>query len=100
MGAYPGSLTTERIEEELKASGLRHASDDCHLRSSQVVTGYHIHAKDGDIGHVQDLLVDDHTWAIRYLIVDTSNWWGGHHVLVAPQWIEAVSWPTQGSPSI
>ena len=39
------------------------------------------------------MLVDERTWAIRYLIVDTSNWWGGHHVLVAPQWIEAVSWP-------
>jgi hypothetical protein len=48
---------------------------------------------DGDIGHVQDLLVDDRAWAIRYLIVDTSNWWGGHSVLIAPQWIEAVSWP-------
>ena len=42
---------------------------------------------------MKDLLVDDRTWAIRYLIVDTSNWWGGHDVLVAPQWIEAVSWP-------
>ena len=41
---------------------------------------------------MEDLLVDDHTWAIRYLIVDASNWWGGHHVLVAPQWIEDVSW--------
>jgi len=56
------------------------------------VIGNHVHATDGDIGHVEDLLVDDHTWAIRYMIVDTSNWWGGHRVLVAPQWIEAVSW--------
>ena len=96
MGAYPGSLTAERrLEEELKTrrTSASKTSDDCHLRSSKVVIGYHIHAKDGDIGHVQDLLVDDHTWAIRYMIVDTSNWWGGHHVLVAPQWIEAVSWP-------
>ena len=54
--------------------------------------GYHVHAKDGDIGHVADLLVDDQTWALRFMLVDTSNWWGGHRVLVAPQWIEAVSW--------
>ncbi len=53
---------------------------------------YHIHASDGDIGHVEGLLVDDETWAIRYLIVDTSNWWLGHQVLVAPQWIHDVSW--------
>jgi hypothetical protein len=95
MGAYPGSLTTEgRFDEAVKARGTSaaHTPDDCHLRSCRAVTGYHIHARDGDIGHVKDLLVDDRTWAIRYLIVDTSNWWGGHDVLVAPQWIEAVSW--------
>jgi len=95
MGAYPGSLTTEgRFDEAIKARGTSaaHTPDDCHLRSCRAVTGYHIHATDGDIGHVKDLLVDDRTWAIRYLIVDTSNWWGGHDVLVAPQWIEAVSW--------
>ena len=95
MGAYPGSLTTEgRIEEELKAHRTHpaRAPDDCHLRSSNAVIGHHIDATDGAIGHVEDLLVDDHTWAIRYLIVDTRNWWGGQHVLVAPQWITDVSW--------
>ena len=95
MGAYPGSLTTEgRFDEAIKArdTSAAHTPDDCHLRSCRAVTGYHIHATDGEIGHVKDLLVDDRTWAIRYLIVDTSNWWGGHDVLVAPQWIEAVSW--------
>jgi hypothetical protein len=53
---------------------------------------YHVHASDGDIGHVGGLLVDDETWAIRYLIVNTSTWWLGHQVLVAPQWIQNVSW--------
>lgn len=95
MGAYPGSLTAEgRIEEDLKihGSGASPLRDDCHLRSGNSVLGHHIEATDGDIGHLEDLIVDDYTWAIRYLVVDTSNWWGGHHVLVAPQWIENVSW--------
>jgi sporulation protein YlmC with PRC-barrel domain len=95
MGGYPGSLTTERlIEDEMKTrrTSASQTPNDCHLRSCNAVMGYHIHATDGDIGHVEDLLVDDHTWAIRYLIVDTSNWWGGHQVLVAPPWIESVSW--------
>ena len=95
MGAYPGGLTTEdRIAKELKSHRTQSKGrpDDCHLRSSNAVIGHHIEAKDGEIGHVKDLLVDDHTWAIRYLIVDTSNWWGGHHVLVSPRWIKDVSW--------
>ena len=97
IGAYPGSLTTEdAVQKEIQTrwraqSGL-HKDDDSHLRSIKAVTGYHIQATDGEIGHVENMLLDDHTWAIRYLVVDTSNWWGGHHVLVAPQWIQRVSW--------
>jgi hypothetical protein len=65
---------------------------DPHLRSTQEVTGNHIQATDGEIGHVEDFIVDDETWAIRYLIIDTRNWWPGKKVLVSPQWIERVSW--------
>jgi sporulation protein YlmC with PRC-barrel domain len=96
MGAYPGSLTAQgRIEEDLKAHAS-HATpprDDCHLRSTNAVIGYHIKATDGDIGHLEDLLVDDHTWAISHLIVNTSNWWGGQRVLIPPHSIKDVSWP-------
>jgi sporulation protein YlmC with PRC-barrel domain len=66
---------------------------DRHLRSGKEVIGYHIEATDGEIGHVDDLLVDEDTWAIRYLIVKTSSWWGGHEVLIVPQWITGVSLP-------
>jgi uncharacterized protein YrrD len=65
---------------------------DPHLRSTQDVSGRHIHAADGEIGHVADFIIDDETWAIRYLIIDTRNWWPGKKVLVSPQWIERVSW--------
>ena len=57
------------------------------------MTGYHIDATDGEIGHVRDFIVDDETWAIRYLEVDARNWWSGKKVLVSPQWIDNVSWP-------
>jgi sporulation protein YlmC with PRC-barrel domain len=97
MGAYPGGITTEHaVQREMqarwRAESSPHNADDSHLRSSTAVTGYHIHATDGEIGHVENMLLDDRTWAIRYLVVNTSNWWGGHHVLVAPQWIQRVSW--------
>jgi len=65
---------------------------DHHLRSCHEVTGYHIEAEDGEIGHVEDFIVDDETWEIRYLVVNTSNWWAGKKVLVSPLWIERVSW--------
>ena len=96
MGAYPGDLTTAgAIEANMKArqTPLR-TGGDVHLRGCRAVTGYHIHATDGDIGHVEDFIVDDRTWAIRYLVVNTSNWWVGHSMLIAPPWIETVDWST------
>jgi len=65
---------------------------DPHLRSCNAVAEYHVHAVDGEIGHVQDMLVDEKSWAIRYLIVNTSYWWLGHPVLIAPEWITELNW--------
>lgn len=66
--------------------------DDPHLRSTRQVTGYHIHATDGEIGHVEDFIIDDKTWAIDELVVNTGNWLPGKKVLVSPEWITAVNW--------
>ncbi|MEO9148341.1 MAG: PRC-barrel domain-containing protein [Burkholderiaceae bacterium] len=70
----------------------RERGDDPHLRSCREIERYHIHATDGDIGHVESCLVDDEAWAIRYLVVNTSDWWLGHQTLVAPSWITDVGW--------
>jgi hypothetical protein len=88
----PELSATEAIEANARDAAVRHQDDDPHLRSCKSVMEYDIHAADGDIGHVQGLLVDEDTWAIRYFIVNTSNWWLGHLVLIAPQWIGKVSW--------
>ena len=66
---------------------------DPHLRSVAEVTGYHVHATDGNIGHVENFLVDSESWGVRYLIVDTSNWWVGQHVLMSPYAVKEVDWP-------
>jgi sporulation protein YlmC with PRC-barrel domain len=68
---------------------------DRHLRSTHQVTGYHIHASDGEIGHIEDFIIDEETWAIRYLVVATTNFWPGKKILVSPQWIASISWETQ-----
>lgn len=96
---YPGTPLTgmdadpdHRNEGYLKVPSELATNADPHLRSCSAVKGYHIHAKDGEIGHVQGFLVDDSTWSIRYLIVNTSNWWVGHQVLLSPEWIKYVGW--------
>ncbi len=66
--------------------------EDSHLRGAEEVTGYFIAASDGEIGHLNGFVVDEDTWAIRYIEVATRNWWPGKKVLVSPAWIERVSW--------
>jgi hypothetical protein len=75
---------------EAKTQGKQHG--DPHLRSGNEISRYEVLAADGDIGHVQHLLVDESCWAIRYIVVNTSNWWLGHQVLIAPQWVTGVRW--------
>jgi len=62
------------------------------LRSANEVIGYHIYASDGEIGHVEDLLVDDDDWSIHYLVVDTKNWWPGRQVLISPMSVRKIEW--------
>jgi len=68
---------------------------DPHLRSCAAVTGYHVHGSDHDVGHVEGFLLDDRDWSIRYLIVDTRNWWPGDHVLLATAAVSRIDWSNQ-----
>jgi uncharacterized protein YrrD len=88
-GTYPYIVRNRRNWSESAQPGK---AWDRHLRSTDSVSGQHVQATDGEIGHVEDFIIDDETWAIRYLILNTHNWWPGKRVLVSPQWIERVSW--------
>jgi hypothetical protein len=95
LGLYGESNMPYRGDERARESDtLQMGSDDGdpHLRDMTAVRGYHIHASDGSIGHVEDFLLDDTTWTIQYLIVDTRNWWPGAHVLISPYAVSSIGW--------
>jgi hypothetical protein len=90
---YPAGLVDPPSpSEESLANRIRQQSPESHLRSTEAVIGFHIEAADGEIGHMDEFVVDDEAWAIRYIEVATRNWWPGKKVLVSPAWIERVSW--------
>ena len=94
LGGYPmsgTSMATPPTPGEVETPGTP-GKEDTHLHSTAEVNGYAIAAQDGDIGHVDDFIVDIQYWVIRYLEIDTRNWWPGKHVLVNPDWIEDISW--------
>lgn len=67
-------------------------TDDAHLRSVKAVTGYHIHANDGEVGHVEDFILEDADWSVHFLVVDTKNWWPGKQVLISPRSVQSIDW--------
>ena len=66
--------------------------NDPYLRSVREITGYHISARDGEIGHIGDILVEDADWSIHYLVIDTKNWWPGKKVIISPRSVKAIDW--------
>ncbi|MDP4248220.1 MAG: PRC-barrel domain-containing protein [Bacteroidota bacterium] len=89
LGLTPYPLLDNPPQQE---SGASQRKDDPHLRSTRHVKGYHIHAIDGEIGHVEDFIVNDENWTIQFLIVDTGNWLPGKKVFMPPSWIKEVNW--------
>lgn len=86
----PGDMKPPPTPEE-KTKNL--SADDRHLQSVDEVRGWNIKALDGDIGHVEDLLVrPSRDWSIGQIVIDTRNWLPGRKVLVAPHWVKQVDW--------
>lgn len=90
-GLATGYPAAAMVSEHQRAAETTERGDP-HLRSTREVKGYAIRTRDGEIGEVRDFLMDDESWAIRYLVIDTGGWWSGKRVLIAPLWATAVSW--------
>jgi len=88
-GPMPVAPRTALRPEEI---GRMREPENPHLRASDEVQGYRIHAIDGELGEVHDLIIDDRGWMVRYLVADTRKWLPGKKVLIAPAWVGGVDW--------
>jgi uncharacterized protein YrrD len=84
--ASPAQPDAERAAEERLEEG------DSHLRSANEVIGYSIEARDGSIGAVQDFVMDENSWAISGIVIDTRTWWPGGHLRLRPEAVESIDW--------
>lgn len=92
FGTVPlGPLSYEQPEAKTQAAGPQ-GPDDPHLRGTRSVAGHHVSATDGDLGQVEDYIIDDETWRVHFLVVNTGSWLPGRSVLISPHWIKSVEW--------
>jgi sporulation protein YlmC with PRC-barrel domain len=86
-----GDIRVELTREEVRESSR--AAESAHLHSSASVIGCCIEARDGAVGRVADLVVDDETWEITDVLVDSRQWLPGRMLLISPEVIERIDWP-------
>jgi hypothetical protein len=90
MGSFPVVMPPPGPAVHVHHGHKQHS--DIHLRSARAITGYHIQTVDGEIGHVSSLLVDDKSWAIGELIVETGHWYSGKEILISPSKVERIDY--------
>ncbi|PSL50806.1 PRC-barrel domain protein [Salsuginibacillus halophilus] len=66
-------------EEEIKVRSLKEMTGDW--------SGYDVEGSDGDIGTIDDVIVEDDTWNIRYISVDTGRLFSTGHAVLSSSWI-------------
>ena len=67
-------------------------SDDLHLQSTQALSGYPIQTGEGAIGHVIDFIMDDESWTICHLVVETGHWYSHKEIVISPKHIDRISY--------
>ncbi len=93
FGMMPSELyKSENVPVENAANDVNNKPGNPHLRSADEVKGYAIHTTDGEIGKVNDFIVDDRNWKISFLVVDTGTWLDRDKVLLSTKWITGVKW--------
>lgn len=84
--------TDDSVAEIAAATG-----QDPHLRSSEELRfHYTLRAHDVKIGRVQDFVIDDDQWQVRYLIVQTRSWFRSRPLVLPPAWIDHISFEQRG----
>jgi hypothetical protein len=74
--------------------GVLGANREPRLRSARALLGQRIHACGDEVGHIEELLIEDETWELQLLVLGSQSWWWfGRKVVISPGWVEDVSWP-------
>jgi len=92
LGMIPLTPISDMSKMKVDDDLTQQQHEDPHLRSTMKVKGYQIHANDGEIGHVEDFIVDDDKWILWYLVVDIHNLLRGRKVLIKPHRINRIDW--------
>jgi hypothetical protein len=74
-------LFHDRIAETIGRES--ETEEGLNLRSAKEILKYKVKASEGDLGRMEDLVVEDANWFIRFLVVSAGSRFDGQKLLVA-----------------
>jgi len=80
-------MPTPTEKEQREDSPEDIARKTIRYRTASEMSGMRVEGIDGSLGKVADILIDDRTWAVRYVVVETRSWLSGRQVLITPRHI-------------
>ena len=88
----PNRLVDEIDKNELDAE-LEQDKPVNHLRSFDELLDYKFVANGEEVGHISDFVLNDKTWLIESVIVDTSEWLSSaHHYYIPIKHVTNIDW--------
>lgn len=78
------------------SGALDRISGDPHLRNTRAVTGHRVLGLDAQAGYVDNFVIDESAWQIRYLVVRIGRWRGAKRVVLEPRWVDSIVWEDRG----
>jgi hypothetical protein len=87
-GVAPTALFDAQRDDVDKEEARRVDEENC-LRSFEEVRGYHVETPDGVIGKIEDMIMDEETWAVWYFTVNTRDWLSDRFIILTPDLIES-----------
>jgi uncharacterized protein YrrD len=97
MGGFPASLQARSIPNDQTPRSCRSGhGDNPRLRSTKALAGCHIQSSGGTIGRLTDFLIDDKSWTIRHLLIETGHWFSRNEIAISPKQIDHISHDKSG----
>ncbi|KGX83412.1 PRC-barrel domain-containing protein [Pontibacillus marinus] len=94
-GANPTMMADEKMEQEKKAED-NPAHPDHNLRSVREVagekSGYRVFAQNQEIGHLEDFSIQQETYKLQYMVINTGSWLNEKLRILSTDWIESIDW--------
>jgi sporulation protein YlmC with PRC-barrel domain len=91
-GIGPIPVALPLLVDRIKSHQKHKHREDKHLRSTQAISGYHIQTSDGEIGHITDFIIDEKSWTIRDLVIETGHWYSGKEILIPSSKVKQISY--------